>query len=81
MHVAARQLKQMQDENAEFEGKITAKARAIARQREDFINAQAKLAEFQDEVSCGLVWCLCGVCVCLCLYAHAHARLLRAALG
>ncbi len=46
----ARQLKQMQDENLEFEGKITAKARAIARQREDFINAQAKLAEFQDEV-------------------------------
>ena len=40
----------MQDENAEFEGKITAKSRAIAKQREEYMSAQSKLSEFQDEV-------------------------------
>ncbi len=46
----AARVKQMQDENAEFEVKIAARARGITRQREEFIQAQAKLAEFKDEV-------------------------------
>lgn len=46
----AKMLAQMQAENVEVEGKIAGKARAIARLREDFMTAQAKLAEFQDEV-------------------------------
>ena len=45
----------MQDENAEFETKIAGRVRAIARQREEFIQAQTKLAEFKDEVRCHAV--------------------------
>jgi hypothetical protein len=45
-----RRVKQMQDENAEFELKIVARSRGIGKQRDEYITAQAKLAEFQDEV-------------------------------
>ncbi len=63
----------MQDENAEFETKIAGRVRAIARQREEFIQAQTKLAEFKDEVRCHAVHsglplasCIVHSCALLC---------------
>ena len=63
----AARVKQMLDENAEFEVKIAARARGIARQREEFIQAQAKLAEFKDEVRVCVCWLRVG-CVCVLAY-------------
>lgn len=45
-----RQLQQMRDENAEFVGKIEARTRVLAKQRQEYQAANEKLTQFADEV-------------------------------
>lgn len=47
---SAHLLKQMEQENKDFEVKIVARQRTVAKQREEFMASQAKLSEFKDEV-------------------------------